>query len=79
MSFTYLYILSNLIIHVKGEENFDIISNQINHLANVKIFGYKNVGNTGPNNGCCGEVILSQCLPCQYSISCIMMANSNEL
>ncbi|KAF0989890.1 hypothetical protein HZS_2213, partial [Henneguya salminicola] len=73
MSLLYIYTLLNLIIDAKCDQNFEIISNKINHLSTVKIFGYKNIGNTGPNHGCCGEFNLSQCVPCQYTINCIMM------
>ncbi|KAF0989565.1 hypothetical protein HZS_2274 [Henneguya salminicola] len=69
----YIYILFYKILHAKCEDNFDIISNQINVLTTVKIFGVKTIGNTGQILGCCGDSKLSECLPCQYSISGILM------
>ncbi|KAF0986939.1 hypothetical protein HZS_7663 [Henneguya salminicola] len=53
---------------MKCDNNFDINTKNIKMMSTVKIFGYKNIDNTGPNMGCCGEYNVSLCFPCQYSI-----------
>uniref|UniRef100_A0A6G3MDZ4 Teneurin-3 (Trinotate prediction) n=1 Tax=Henneguya salminicola TaxID=69463 RepID=A0A6G3MDZ4_HENSL len=63
-----VYIFITQITNLRVYNNFDADTKDINIIATAKIFDFKNIDNTGPYGGCCGEYDEFLCFPCQYSI-----------